>query len=464
MVNTVKGGEKQIPLIKCPYCFHQFSHEKVCFKAKTVFTGQDIEALEDDTIWDLGRVFGLGKDGRTVNREAIKKFIEKEDEEYKKFWNEYPGSEPEWEYAHYPVITPQSFDMMDAETGYQTDASGFVFSVIDCFGRASSIRICPKCHNELPDSYGKYPACMIAIVGITSSGKTVYLSQLMQNFSKIMALAGMGALKTGNSVDRFIRENRVARDEFLPQGTLPEHLSQPLFYKIKNEIRTYMLVFYDIAGENCVDSVKMRKYGHFIQNADGIIFMIDPEQFFQLRKDLNRDVPEPEAVLSALSSAFLDIDNRNGRSDKPLAVVITKSDTLRKKTKEISADSNIFQKIRYDKKGFQLASYRDINGELRSLFAHLSQGEEVLANLKACFTKFGLFAVSALDSGVEMVKVPDSQGKEIIRYKPMNTPSTIRIEEPLFWILSQKMMISQIDDEAETQKKGFWYRFMKSIQ
>lgn len=447
MINTGKGGFKKFPSIRCPYCFNEFPHNKVCFKARTVFTNQDVESMEDAEIWNLDRISGTEK--KPVSREIIEKFIEQEDAEYISFWGKYPNSEPEWKYRNYPVITPESTEMMDAERGYDTDVNGFVISVKDCFGKESKIRICPVCHNELPSSYGKYPVYIIALVGITHSGKTVYLSYLMENFSKIMSWTGMSALKMGDHVDRFIRENKVAKNEFLPQGTPPEQLSQPLFYRIKDEKQTYTLVFYDIAGENCVKSDKMEQYGSFIRNADGIILMIDPEQFFQLRADPYCDVLEPEAVLSAMCEAFLDADHEDGRSDKPLAVVFSKSDILKKRTREITAESNIYDHIEYNKKGFQGSSYRDLNGELRIFLSHLSQGDAILENLKACFTRFAFFAVSVLDGGEEEVECGTDQGEKIVRYKPMNSPSAIRIEEPLFWILNQKGIIPQIDKEQK---------------
>lgn len=437
--------------IRCPYCFRQFSHDKVCFKAKTIFTRQDIESMGDGMIWNQST---LSYGAEIPDQSVVKKFIEKEDAEYKKFWELYPNSEPEWEYKNYPVITPESYEMMQNRNSYQIDADGFVHQVVDCFGQESDIRICPQCHNELPEDYGKHEVQTIALVGITHCGKTVYLSYLMENFSKIMSWGGMGTMKMGRYVDQFLEENKVERNEFLPQGTPPDRLSQPLFYRIKNERKTYTLVFYDIAGENCVTRDKMIKYGPFIRNAEGIILMLDPEQFLELRENVDCNVLEPEAVLSAMYSAFLGSDNIRGRSNKPLAVVFSKSDNIKKRSKEINTNSNMFRRIEYDKKGFQAEAHRDLCGELRGLIAHLSGGAAILELLKACFNNYEFFAVSVLDGKGEPVDVETTGGDKVTRYRQMNSPSAVRIEEPLFWILSQNGIISRIDTAKKSEKRG----------
>jgi len=449
---------KNFHLIRCPYCFSEFAHDKVCFKAKTIFTLQDLEGLGDGAVWGMD-----SNTGRQVNRQVMEKFIEREDTEYTRFWSEFPDSEPEWEFKDYPVITPESREMTKDGEGYQEDASGFTASVTDCFGKESRIRICPKCHNELPVGYGKYPVCTISIVGITSCGKTVYLSHLMQNFGKVMSWAGLSVQKMGSNVDDFIQENKVAKGKFLPLGTPPDHLTKPLFYKVKNNDRTYVLVFYDIAGENCVKAEKMERYGKFIRKADGILFFLDPEQFIQLREKPEEEITEAKAVLDAMGQAFLDADYADGYSDVPMAVVFSKSDLLKNRTRNIPADSNVYRRIGYGKKGFQMEEYRNINGELRNFLLHLSEGGEIMESLKSNFHRHSFFAVSILDGGVETVEIVNPQGKKINRYKPMNSPSAIRMEEPLFWILWQKGMIEEIENEQKSKKRGWIGRILEIL-
>ena len=50
--------------------------------------------------------------------------------------------------------------------------------VKDKFGGISKERICPHCHNTLPEVIGRYPNYIFSMIGNTSSGKTVYLQRL----------------------------------------------------------------------------------------------------------------------------------------------------------------------------------------------------------------------------------------------------------------------------------------------
>ncbi|MEI3282045.1 MAG: hypothetical protein V8R61_04760 [Enterocloster sp.] len=159
--------------------------------------------------------------------------------------------------------------------GFHLDQDGFTDSVTDAFGEVTKVRICPYCHNPLPANYGKYPVHFIATVGITSSGKTVYLSQLMRHMDEIMANVGLGTLSMTEADTRFVREHQVKKDVPLPQGTTPGALSEPLFYVILNNGQYHTLVFYDVAGENCVNQEEMGKFGPFIENADGIIMILN---------------------------------------------------------------------------------------------------------------------------------------------------------------------------------------------
>ena len=65
---------------KCPYCFGKFVPDGVAFKAMTVYTQQDLEDFSE------------------TEQMEKKAFIEKEDEVYERFWREYPGSKPFFEY------------------------------------------------------------------------------------------------------------------------------------------------------------------------------------------------------------------------------------------------------------------------------------------------------------------------------------------------------------------------------
>ena len=161
----------------CPYCFRKVRHDEVCFLVP--FSEEDLGGSILDTLSE--------EDQERIRQEqALKQLFQKrtEDPILESFWKNVGGaaaytSNPifsenlQW---NSPLVTPQNADEM-TDSGYETDKDGFFCSVHDRLThRESRARLCPHCHNVLPEEYGKYPASFIAIVGITSAGKTLLTS------------------------------------------------------------------------------------------------------------------------------------------------------------------------------------------------------------------------------------------------------------------------------------------------
>ena len=132
---------------------------------------------------------------------------------------------------------------------------GFVTQAVDLFGKTTHSRVCPYCHNPLPLGFGKNKVKYISIIGITGSGKTVYISQLLKGMTDYASKVGLNAFFTSDHETNFILNNQVKQGKPLPDSTSPKRLSQPMFYDIvrdENGVqKTDTIVLYDIAGENC---------------------------------------------------------------------------------------------------------------------------------------------------------------------------------------------------------------------
>lgn len=469
---TAPVSERQLPkpgMIKCPYCFEEFSHENVHFKAMSIKSadswGPDIE---DDEIKKKNRMFidsskekgsesaaddfGVTEDemdpfgrseekSRTLSeKEYARLFEEKQDPLFKKFWKSY-SNELSWEYANYPVITGEDPRMMDGE--YQRDGNDMVVSVTDHYGVKTKERICPFCHNPLPANYGKYPVHFIATVGITSSGKTVYLSQLLRGMDEYMGNVKMATVEMSSAVTRFLQKNPVKKDVPLPTGTLPGLLNPPLFYVVLAKDSRHTLVFYDVAGEDCADEKEIDRYGPFIRNADGIIMILDPDQFTQV--NWSDDKKLPKTVLSAMYNAFLGQGKNGEKSKIPLALALSKSDKLENVNK-FPPNSNIFKDIDYGKVcyGFDLEQYRNLAGEVRRFLDSTSEGQATLNIAELCFSRIGFFAFSALNCDVR-AEPKIINGQTISITKPVAHPIPRRIEEPLYWMLSEFGVLQKIE-------------------
>lgn len=441
---------------RCPYCFENIMAKGVAFRSMTAYTPQDLDELSEE------------------ERAKKKPYLMAADPLYGAFWSRYPGSKPEDKeggrrtYERHPVLSP--FDdrfltnakFTDSKLQFLKDMNGFIYEVIDTEGRRSNVRICSHCHNRLPFEFGKYPIKYIPVVGITSSGKTVYLSQLLQNIKRVLFQAGLTTAGRCPEVEDFIRKYGIRKGGDLPIGTVPSKLTLPVSVNVKSnrDGSMYTLVFYDIAGENCVEAEQMEKYGPFIRNADGILMIVDPGQFSELFPWAVEDdaaentIYSPDRVIEAMCTAFVSADNADGKATIPLALALSKSDLLKNGGQVeggiLEASSSIFRNIDYNSyvgKGFPYDDWRATDANVRLLLKTGMMGTLLDNSLKQFFPVHSYFAVSALNGKPSMV----SGEGEKRRYQMDIQPQTIRVEEPLMWLLHQMGILTPV---RRTVKKG----------
>lgn len=429
---------------KCPFCFEKIFEKGVAFRAMTAYTPQDLEDFEGE------------------ERGRKRQYLLQTDELYERFWNRYPGSKPEDSaryrtYERHAVISQYDARFLTnsrltdgSRLVFREDEDGFLNEVIDTEGNVSKIRICPHCHNRLPFEFGKYPVKYISVVGITSSGKTVYLSQLLGKINEILIRAGMTVAGLCPEVDDFVRAHTIRRGLILPGGNATNVLTTPIPVNVmsKRDGRRYTLVFYDIAGENCVDADQMEKYGGFIRNADGIIMIMDPRQFTDLiylgedDEEATDEAYSPDKVVAAMYTAFVSADSAGGKSGIPLAATLSKNDLL-KGTEIIGRNSNIFRKIAYEEypdRGFPYSDYIVVDSEVRRLLKRSIKGEILADQLNQFFPNHSYFSFSALN-GTPILSTEGS----VKRYQMEVNPEAIRVEEPLLWLLYRLGMIDKVE-------------------
>lgn len=424
-IDIQNKNEKWAPC-KCPYCFKQLNAYYVGYRAETVIKEQDLEDMSE------------------ADQERFAPYVEYTDSVLKDFVTEYSAEqesdENKREYEKHAIIHPiLSGENVIKSNTYLIDDDGFPYGMVDTIGRESTRKICVHCHNSLPHQYGKFPVKFIAIVGITSSGKTVYLSQLLSHIEEYLTRANLTVLGVHDELDSYVKSHMVSRDVLLPQGTAAHTLTRPLPLNVK-DIQTgecYTLMFYDIAGENCAKPDQMKKFGPFIKNADGIIMIVDPYQFsnlFRLQSMNSDDMARPERVVSAMYNAFLgDMQDasQGGKSGVPLAVSLSKSDILKDYYLNKGVESHLFHPINYSQysgRGLAYDDFRNISTEIEyELKSDESlQGETFINTISSNFERVGYFAFSSLNTTPRR----DENG-----YSLDEIPERIRIEEPLYWIL-----------------------------
>lgn len=444
MANNYNAGSVQ--LCKCLYCLKKFRPANAPFRTTTVYTMQDFDNFTNE------------------EKQEKEPFLEAADPVLGEFWSRFPNSQPKSDYDKRPVLS--NTDPRYLKGVYKRDAEGFVNEAIDGEGRSTKVRICPLCHNVLPFEFGKYPVKYIAVVGITSSGKTVYLSQMLKKIKEILARVNYSVVGGYSEIEAFTESREITKGKPLPKSNTPDVFILPLPINVMNNAtgKRYTLVFYDIAGENCVNANNMEIYGRFVANADGIIMIVDPKQFTQLfflpGVNASEQVFSPEKVVEAMYDCFLSANNTGGKSQVPLAATLSKSDLLREGG-AFSEDSILFEDIHYeeyDKPGFPYDDFNEVQSELESVFKSKEsmQGEIFVNALKQSFKNYAFFAFSALNC--RAVRATNSKGEAFSVIDEV--PETIRIEESLLWIFHELKLIGKVrrkkqqQDKQQQKKKG----------
>lgn len=416
--------------IKCPYCFKTFSHNDVLFRSATALNELDLdptgrgESLEEI---EFSMPDGPEKSERIREYKFRESFLVREDDRYNSFWSVF-GTTSETntgvdstilDYKR-PILNPR--DGLMVPRGAQLDEDDFVYKIEDAFGRESHDRVCPHCHNPLPPNYGKFPVKFISVIGISSSGKTVFLSKLIENIGRYAARLGMSALPASASSRKFVRDNKVDENTPLPGGNPVEYMSQPLFYNLtyvyNNVKENRMFVIYDIAGESCVDTKKIQNFGKFVSNSDGMLVLLDPQQFNALG---GKAAGLADSVLATLKNVY----SAASMVKIPLALCISKSDMMRQLN---LLPDMCYQDVKaVDNRMFCAEEYNEISQKIAELMA--VNEPEIKVALELNYKRFNYFAFSTLNCDVTI----DETGRKY----PERRPEPKRIEEPLYWMFKE---------------------------
>lgn len=450
--------------IICPYCFNTFSHKEVHFRMESYFDQNNLndEGYQEEDFQTPGVVPEQDKDRLLKQTEERKPFLIGDDPLYTAWWKNY-GETSEQAYGidsklpckvfQLPILNPsdekdqKSLTVLNGEEAgvdkyLMLDGDGMAFAVVDAFGHETRRRLCPYCHNPLPINYGKNKVQFISIIGIVGSGKTVYLSQLLSNIQSQLSRLNMTATAT-TDIANFIQSNPVMEDKPLPPASVEGRFQQPMVYDISRSLSDYetitdTLVFYDIAGEDCQSPGAMNKYGKFVQYSNAMLLLIDPAQLGLKQKGVIRDTRmmlPSNAVLETIHSTFLKLPG-NRKCEIPLAVCVSKSDTILKFIKDPEAnkiadsdmtalrDNETYSFI----PDFNSEEYNKLNKEIKKLAT--SDGA-LWAALYNSFRTYNFFLFSSTGCGTE-VRTDANTGESFQYLTGPATPK--RIAEPLFWI------------------------------
>lgn len=431
--------------IKCPYCFTEFAHDEVHFRiAEGVCEDAKNKAAKKDS---------------PADQERFSKFVKRKeiDPKYDKVWGSLRGGTPTpiVEDLFYVPWVDQSnkSDMIVGD--YITDDDGFVEQIEDkCSHIPSKTRICPHCHNKLPLHYGKNPQKFISILGVSASGKTVFLKQLLAKLKDSLQ-GGILSYVNGSFVELTLPDDDnsyLTLNQPLPDSTKTLNFKVPYFvtmtFKKDNVLTTYDFVIYDVAGEILVelaknDPNKFEFFAGYIKSSDAIITLIDP---MQLVSNPKSQYPASE-MISTLYSVF------GGQVQVPTAITVSKSDLLlsSRLIKEslnpdgvfFNTNSLITKNIPWEpaKRYFYADEYANLSGQLRRFYT--AKANPFYESVKQQIANPSFFAVSALFDGVDQKLTFELASRDEWQ------SSRIEVYIKKFPILSKKLQDIQLDLEEQ---------------
>lgn len=451
--------------IRCPYCFEQFDHKDVWFRTETFFKDEN-EILDFISKKGLGsfdsyeEMMPLSTSNDAFQlAETCKRFIVGESDKYRSFWNEYSGQTTECKEIGgriepwFRPVRRSDDENIFKET--RKDSDGFLKEAVDVFGQVTQRRVCPHCHNPLPEYYGKYDVKYISVIGVKSAGKTVYISQLLKGISNYFASLGYVLEMDKKIVQSYLAANRIEVNHELPRGTGTDVFVQPMAFTMvykdaNNQLNRQTFVLYDIAGElfdyNASALDLLNKF-EFVKNSDGIIMLIDPKQV-GLTSSNSNNIEDITSAVSIINSLFC--DGSKNQIEVPLAVCISKGDMAYSIALGEDGSTADVLPSTFIRRGYFNAS--DYNENIQKpLDKYFRQFGNLNLTLETLYKKFNYFIFSSIGHG----NINEKNELKAVTI-------TKRIEEPLFWLLHKLNFIGSdvpVNDpscikKAEPKPKG----------
>jgi hypothetical protein len=322
---------------------------------------------------------------------------------------------------------------------------------------------CPHCRRRLPQGFLDLPHFIFSIVGAPSSGKSYYLSVLVnvlqatlfKHFQASFRDADPAANVILNQMknqlfsaatpqEAFLAKTELegAMYEMLPRFGRKVPLPKPFIFNISSlsaQSQDMSVVFYDNAGEhfeptrNSADSPGAQH----ITAASGIFFLFDPLHNAAFKKRLvglndpqvdARRMDQQDIILAETEvriKSLLGLDSRE-RIATPLAVVIGKSDTWGHLLGSHPLESPLRpRQLDIDLVGKNSARIRDLLVEICP---------SIVANAESISSDVMYFAASPL--GCSPVEFTDARGVRLIAPDPRHI-SPQQVEIPTLWVLSK---------------------------
>lgn len=307
----------------------------------------------------------------------------------------------------------------------------------DC-GATSGIRACPCCHTPVSANFGAAAGPLIAMVGATGTGKTVYLTVLAHELMNGMRRRFDADVRRVGGSSAAVNQVFAEQALFSQTAQARGGRQEPVVFEWRQprrglalggpRFRTTYLSFYDTAGEDLAQQNTTHDLT-YLGAAEALILLLDP---FMIRRARDQ-ISLPDSAIRSKEST-LDVVNRvtealrashglRSRNVKiPVAVAFAKIDAF---FDVLGHDHPLLRKPpagpAYDETAGQ-ATHEHVRALL-----HEWDADDIDAHLRYNYQDFRYFAVSALGAQ------PDYDGSAV---DPRGV-QPFRVDEPLTWLLSR---------------------------
>lgn len=312
-------------------------------------------------------------------------------------------------------------------------------------GDKAYLMICPKCHNRVPNEMVKNKSYIISIVGARSSGKTIYITTLIDELKRrgmLLDNMGISAVNIADDPKQYTSARYEAMYKSLyEQKKTPEQTQindknskVPLIYELSRRNRkSIYLVFYDTAGENFNDINKIADNVKFLKESDAVIFLLDTFQVPYVHNALGLTKVSGDLRYDAIFDNILghfkegDPDVRKSYFKKPMAFVFSKIDAIlnnEKKFEETSIANMSMEKNSYflSGDGVLLSEFDSISTSIMGALNAWGESN-FINNVKNNYKNAKYFGISALGD--------EPKGTSVSKVSPY------RVLDPLVWILNE---------------------------
>lgn len=458
----------------CPYCCSRFYPNKVDFRLEYPIEGMgEVKPLETPPASAFpgkkpafpnsaagSKSTGMIQDGKLYL--------------YYKNFLKYSESDAAASSRQLPFIKMNPMDPDIIYNRQDFERYGYVTS-IEYKNQKLANRLCPNCHNPLIPNAGKYDMLMFSMIGDTNVGKSVYLTVLERVLREDKFRGNLSFMGSDEEREMYLGnlEKLLNKKEALTATQRQKVPPMPFLYTYvtpdSQEKKYKLIIFCDIAGEDCRSDTTMKKNGYHLKESDGFLFLIDITRFPNVKHTIEEESGIENYFQKEIFTAinrYLIADTYENTSKIPAAIVLTKSDVLR----QIGTvyDNEKYSTLLKDMRGADIhPGYfsKEEADKLKSLVPELMEdlGERELCSAAADnFENYAYFIASALGKSPEYTKLTENGTiREEKKIKGQIDP--YRVSEAFYWLLAQKSCIPYRYTEIlrnrnnEERKVEFYY-------